>query len=334
MFRISDFGFRVFPRRVFLTGAALACASASVRADTDPLRDEDQERKAVDAQAEKAGLGPFRVSRTANYLATGDAVDVFRTRTLGDCEAVRSDYMDYYGSRGFEIAEPAGRLTVVTLTDDRSFAAFLGKREYALVRESQQGPTVHGVYQPRTNRLIVFDHRSINREIVPLGGAENLFALAHEATHQLTFNTGLLFRQGDVPLCVSEGLAMYGEPRKTVGRTPPGGLNPRRLRDLVRFGGGKSSWIPLADLIKNDRLFRGPGPLGGLLLAYAESWLLIHYLMSEPSTRVGLRLYLKGIRGRASPEYRLNDASTHLGDLDRLNQELRAYLPKLLQEQR
>jgi hypothetical protein len=221
---------------------------------------------------------------------------------------------------------------VVTLTDDRSFAAFLGKKEYALVRQSHQGPTVHGVYQPRSNRLVVFDHRSLGREVVPLGGSENLFALAHEATHQLTFNTGLLERGGDVPLCISEGLAMYGEPRKTVGRTAPGALNERRLHDLTRFGRGKPSWIPLADLLRNDRLLRGPEPLQGVLLAYAESWLFIHYLMSEPSTRVGLRLYLKAIRGRASPDNRLDDARTHLGDLERLNQELREYQPRSLQD--
>ena len=199
------------------------------------------------------------MSRTANYLGIGDAVDVFRSRTLGDCEAVRSDYMDYYRARGFDVAEPGRRLTVVTLTDDRSFAAFLGKREYALVRESRQGPTVHGVYQPRTNRLVVFDHRSLGREIVPLGGSENLRALAHEATHQLTFNTGLLDRRGDVPLCISEGLAMYGEPRKTSGRTPPGELNEVRLHDLASTRRRKLTWIPVADLLANDRLLRGPG---------------------------------------------------------------------------
>ena len=125
-------------RRAWLCGAALSCASGwayaqaptpgpAPEAEPDPLADEDRERRSIEAQAEKAGLGPFRVSRTANYLGIGDAVDVFRARTLGDCEAVRSDYMDYYRARGFDVAEPARRLTVVTLTDDRSFAAFLGK---------------------------------------------------------------------------------------------------------------------------------------------------------------------------------------------------------------
>ena len=54
--------------------------------------------------------------------------------------------------------------------------------------------------------------------------------------------------------------------------------------------------------------------------------------MSEPSTRVGFRLYLKAIRDRATPENRLDDARTHLGDLDDLNRELREYSAGLLQE--
>ncbi len=293
-------------RRAWLAGAAWAWVSAGARADdpepppaaeADPQAEEDQERKAIEAQAEKAGLGPFRVTRTANYLGIGDAVDIFRSRTLGDCEAVRSDYMDYYRARGFDVAEPGRRLIVVTLTDDRSFAAFLGKKEYAIVRDMGQGPVVHGVYQPRTNRLVVFDHRSLGRELVPLGGSENLRALAHEATHQLTYNTGLLQRQGDVPLCISEGLATFGEPRRTGARTPPGERNEIRIYDLASTQRRKLSWIPLADLLTNDRLLRGPGPLHGMLLAYAESWLLIHYLMSEPSTRVGTSPLLEGHPG-------------------------------------
>ena len=92
----------------------------------------ERRTQAIEALAKRSGSAPFRVSRTTNYLGIGDSVDVFRSRTLNDCEAVRADYMDYYRARGFDITEPAQPLTVVTLTDDRSFAAFLGKKEYAL----------------------------------------------------------------------------------------------------------------------------------------------------------------------------------------------------------
>jgi hypothetical protein len=337
--RTSFEGGNVVSRRAWLIAAGLACAGAWARADEpaparvdtriDPLSDEDREQAAVEALGEKLGLGPMRVSRTANYLGIGDAVDVFRSRALADCEAVRSDFMDFYRARGFDVAAPPRRLTVVALTDDRSFAAFLGKRDYAVARESLHGPTIHGVYQPRTNRLVVFDHRSLGRERAPLGGLDNLRALAHEATHQLTFNTGLLERRGDVPLCISEGLAMYGEHRKPGTRTPPGELNPTRLKDLSLARFKQVAWIPVDDLLAHDHLLRGPGLLAGKLLAYAESWLLIHYLMSEPPSRVDFRLYLKAIRGRETPVDRLDDARTHLGDLDRLNQSLREYMERL-----
>ena len=66
-----------------------------------------------------------------------------------------------------------------------------------------------------------------------------------------------------------------------------------------------------------------------MLAGYAQSWLLVHYLMSEPSTRVSFRLYLKAIRGRVNPLYRLEDAQAHLGDLDRLNREMQEYLETL-----
>ncbi len=39
----------------------------------------------------------------------------------------------------------------------------------------------------------------------------NTFTLVHEAIHQLTYNTGLLDRQADVPVAISEGLATFGE---------------------------------------------------------------------------------------------------------------------------
>ena len=50
--------------------------------------------------------------------------------------------------------------------------------------------------------------------------------------------------------------------------------------------------------------------------------------MSEPSTRVAFRFYLKAIRGRKS-ENRLEDALTHLGDVERLDQEVREYFEKV-----
>jgi hypothetical protein len=154
--------------------------------------------------------------------------------------------------------------------------------------------------------------------------------LAHEATHQLTFNTGLLDRRGDVPACISEGLAMYGEIRKVTGRTAPGQVNLMRLQDLARTQRRRIAWIPIDRLLVDDRHVTGGAGEYEKLLAYAESWLLIHYLMMhEPSGPPAFRKYLEVLRGRETPDSRLDDAGTHLGDLDRLNRELRQYAVRL-----
>jgi hypothetical protein len=290
---------------------------------------EVREQGEVEALGAQAGLRPFRMSRTGNYLGIGDARDDFRSLTLRDCEAVAADYLDHYRTRGFGVTRPGRRLTVATLADDRSFAAFLGNPHHVMIPSKDPAPASHGVYDLGTNRLVVFDHRSLGPQLAPRAGNENLRALAHEATHQLTFNTGLLERRGDVPACITEGLAMYGEVRKPTGRTAPGQINRMRLQDLARTQRRGIPWFPVAELLADDRLVRGSAGAYESLLAYAESWLLIDYLMKEPQGLPGFRNYLEALRGRDTPDRRLDDAREHLGDLDRLNRDLRRYAVRL-----
>ena len=157
----------------------------------------------------------------------------------------------------------------------------------------------------------------------------NLHVLAHEATHQLTFNTGVLDRRGDVPRCISEGLAQYGEIRKSTGRTAPGQLHLQNLDVLSSARRMGTPWYPVAQLLADDR----PCLLASFArfrkLAYAEAWLLIDYLMKDRSRLEGFRAYLEAIRTRIDPEHRLDDAEKHLGDLDRLDRDLLTYFVRL-----
>jgi hypothetical protein len=320
-------------RRTWLAGAVVAWVNASVRAEgpvpADEDEDEDRERRAVEDLGKEAGLRPFRMSLSGMYLAIGDARDDFRSLTLRDCEAVAADYLDHYRAKGFEVTRPARRLTVVTLSDDTSFAAYLKNKKYLMTPSKHPVPAVHGIFDAGTNRLVVYDHRSLGPQLAPRAGYENLRSLAHEATHQLTYNTGLLERRGDLPACIAEGLAMYGEVRKFTGRTAPGQLNVMRLQDLASTQRRRVPWIGVADLLTDDRLVRDGSSGHENLLAYAESWLLVHYLMNQPAGLPGFRRYLEVIRGREDTDRRLEDATTHLGDLDRLNRDLRQYAVRL-----
>src|SRR5262249_7681093 len=119
------------------------------------------------------------------------------------------------------------------------------------------------------------------------------------------------------------------EVRRTTGRTPPGQVNRMRLEDLARTQRRGIPWISVAALLADDCVVRGSAGAYETLLAYAESWLLVHYLMNEPPGLPGFRNYLEALRGRDTPDRRLDDAREHLGDLDRLNRDLRRYAVRL-----
>jgi hypothetical protein len=321
-----------------LAGALAAGCLAGFRAwgdePPDPADEELRAEEMVREAARKAGLKGVGATRSAHFLAVGDGSDGFRALTLRDCEAVASDFLKHYKAQGFEVELPGQRMTVVALADDRSFAAYMGNPRLRLTAKMiDPDPAVHGLYNRRTNALIVFDHRALGPQLGPRAGYENLRFVAHEGTHQLCFNTGLLDRHGDAPKAIVEGLAMYGEVRPPTGsgRSLPGQLNRMRLSDLARAQRRHLAWIAVEQLLTDDGpLAQAATHLG--LLAYAESWLLVYLLMKDPARLPGFRAYLKAVRARRDPTSRLEDARTHLGDLARLNQDLRAYSVRLLRE--
>jgi hypothetical protein len=290
--------------------------------------DENQEIRQVAEVVRLAGLKEPRTTRSTHFLAVGDAADGFLRVSLQDCEGLLVDYLDYYKTRGFAVEAPSRRMTVVALADVRSFSAYMGRRD--LRRTPQRtGPDEYtaGLYLRNTNRLVVYDHRSLGPQLSPRPEFDNIRVVAHEGTHMLTFNTGLLRRDGDVPGCFAEGLAMFSEVRKFTGRTPPGAFNRMRLTDLTRERRRHTPWIPVEQLLTDDQGLR-PGA-EHRVLAYAESWLLVYYLMKDRTRQDKFRSYLEAIRTRKNPGSRIEDAREHLGDLGRLDQELQAYATRL-----
>ena len=85
---------------------------------------------------------------------------------------------------------------------------------------------------------------------------------------------------------------------------------------------------PVSDLLADDRAWYGNDP-DRMTLGYAESWLLVYHLMTNPERLPQFRAYLEPLRGRKDKNHRLDDARAHFGDLDRLDQELRQAAIKL-----
>lgn len=328
----KDIGRPPLTRRSWLGLAIAGTAGRTVLAQQakDAVDPDRAETRAIQAVATAAKLRTFQYDRTEHFLGIGDAAAAFIQLTLRDAESLASDFIDYYRGLGFEVAMPKRRLSIVVLADDRSFAAFAANPSFKL-KPSRREPTpsVRGFYHPETNRLVIFDHRSLGPQLSARPAVDNIRNLAHEGTHLLSFNTGLLDVRSDVPTCIVEGLAMFGEVRKTSGRQPPGQTNLTRLNDLARLQRMKLPWIPAAQLLESDNVLSAAATYQGIL-AYAESWLLVDYLLKTPARVPTLRAYLAALRDPATAGTRIEVARKHLGDLETLDRDLRAYSLRLM----
>ncbi len=286
-----------------VAGGRVAMGQASP--ETTPGISSDEQ--AVRDRAKAVGISPIQKVEGTRYLVIGDAPETFQKAALALCDDLAKDYLDHFQGRGFAVSLPEGRLTVVALSGPKAFADYLGV---------SQEQAVGGIYDLETNRLVMFDNRA-RANAGPKVERANTVALIHEATHQLTFNSGLLNRQGDIPLAVSEGLAMYGEVMRPRGRGEVGDVNIERLKVLVAHR--DDPWFRSSTMLENDAPFTNPADEQ---LALAQAWLLTYHLMTERDQLPKFRAYLDAIRPRTDASHRLEDAKTTLGDLDALDRDL------------
>lgn len=275
-------------------------------------------RDALIRQLQEAGLEPIRTRVLGLYLGIGDAPDAFIRRALELCESLARDMLGHFRKRGFPVEPPATPMTVVVLAGPESYGRFLGAPE---------DEAVGGHYEIGSNRLVMFDNRG-RADGGPLLERANTVVLMHEAMHQLTFNTGLLRREARVSLAIHEGLGTYAETRRPDGRVPIGLLNEPRFQVLAAALRQDESWLTVSRLL-DDELFRVPATVQR---AYAGSWFLVHQLLNRPERTRQFRVYLDAINRTPSdsPWDPLKPAIEAFGDLERLDNELRATLSRLV----
>lgn len=311
---------RSFLRQAIVGGTVCGCldgiAGPALFADEpklSPAEEAERELERAQSQARVATRSPLITLRSDQYQGVGDVSESFLKLTLGDCENIAEDYFGYYQGQGFDVKRPTRRLTLVVFRDERPYLEFAHKFVRGLTAFDW------GFYSKTENWLVLFDFRNVPAN--ERGAAyKNVRVLAHEATHQLTFNSGLLNRKGDLPRAIVEGLASYGETRPLHGHGEPGKLNGGLLDDLAHIL-RRVKWTTVTDLLTDDTAAFGT-TLDQRLLAYAEGWLLIYHLMKTPARLPQLQAYLKTIAARTNKDHRYDDAERHFGDLDRLDQEL------------
>jgi Protein of unknown function (DUF1570) len=328
----SGVGRRAWLLRAASSPAVLAGIAGSAtlgrtaqEAKQDPAGVAARELERAETRVRAVTGGSLRSAASEHYQALGDASESFMKIALEDCERIAQEFLDFYRLKGFQVKPPERRMTVVVFRDERPFM------EFARRTVRNVPPNVVGFYSRAENYLVLFDARNVPAS--QRGGAlKNMRNLAHEATHQLCFNTGLLNRKGDIPAAVVEGLACYSETRRLRGRSEPGLLNSERLDDLAHIQ-RRATWISTADLLADDSP-AGGGNFDRMQLFYAQSWILIYTLMKSPQRSAEFQAYLKTILPRVDKKNRLADAEKSFGELNHLDQELRQEAIRLQKEPR
>ncbi len=283
----------------------------------------------------------FEVHSTAHYLICYDTSAAYAEWCGALFERLYRGFSNFWSRKGFKLHEPEFPLVAIVFTDPAAYSS------YAKVELGAGAGTMVAYYNLQNNRIVMHDltgleslrlpggSRSsaaqINRMLAQPQAEATVATIIHEATHQIAFNSGLQTRLADIPLWVSEGLAMYFETpdlQSAKGWRNIGAVNrPRldRFRETISSRGADS----LKTLIVDDQRIRDPRQA---LDAYAEAWALNYYLLRQKQ-----REYLAYLQTLASkdpmvyddPQVRLREFQAAFGETGKLDADFVRNLQKV-----
>jgi hypothetical protein len=274
----------------------------------------------------------FDVHRTKHYVVCYNGNKAYAAWCGGLFERLYAGFYNYFTQRGLKLTEPEFPLVAIVFADEASYQAH-AKQENA--------SHVVGYYSLLSNRVTMYDltgaaavrkpgdargsTAQINDILRRPGAAANVATVVHEATHQLAFNCGLHARLADIPLWVSEGMAVYFESPDLAspqGWRTIGAVHHSRLAHFREYLAAGRPHDSLLALVADDRRLRDPKLAKS---AYAEAWVLNHMLLKRrPKEYVQ---FLKSLSAKKplqtdSLETRLAEFRAAFGDVARLDAEL------------
>lgn len=286
--------------------------------------------------------GDFDVFTTGHYVIVHNTSRSYAQWCGSLFERLYMAFTNYWRRQGFELVEPRFPLVALVFADAASY------RAHAAAELGESAPYIVGYYSLQSNRITTYDLtglESLRRRdgprttaaqvnaLLSQPAAEQMVAtLIHEATHQIAFNCGLHQRYADIPLWVSEGLAVYFETPDLSSRTgwrTIGAVNHARLdrfRDYLRRRPDDS----LRTLLADDARMRDPQTA---IDAYAEAWALNYFLLrqrSDPYLKYLSKLSAKTPLAWSEPAERLEEFRAALGtDLEQLDEDFLRFISRL-----
>ncbi len=284
----------------------------------------------------------FEVHTTKHYLIAYNTSKAYAQWCGALFERLFNAFTNYWTRQGFELRTPEFPLVAVVFADQASYARF------AHSELGDASSSIIGYYSLATNRMTMYDltgvqslraagdrrgsPAQINQMLSRPDAERTVATVIHEATHQIAFNCGLQTRYADIPLWISEGIAVYFE---TPDLSSPkgwrnfGSINPSRLAAFSQYA-ERRPVDSLQTLIADDARFRDTSKA---VDAYAEAWALNYFLIHQRPKQY--RAYLQVLAEKKqliwdNPAERLAEFTAAFGELATLETEFQRYMAKML----
>ena len=273
----------------------------------------------------------FHVQSSMHYVICSSASVGDTNRCNAALERLFKGFFAFWKNRGLPLTLPPNQLVIV-LHGNREMYQQHGQNELGDAVSS-----VYGYYSQKTNRVNLLAVDVVQRNGIS-GGASGVLAsrtmatVIHEATHQLSYNSGLQTRLAPHPLWFSEGLAIFFEPpnlKTQTGYQPIGAVSPLHL-GAYRAVSRVRKVMNLEELVAHDRVFRDSATIR---MAYSQSWALTYFLIRTRRAEFLTYLETQGAKqslSTDSPAIRLRDFENAFdGTIRELHREFQRYMQRV-----
>jgi len=283
----------------------------------------------------------FEVHTTAHYIICHNTSKAYAQWCGALYERLYAAFNNFWSRRGFTLHEPELPLVCIVFADHASYGRWA---EAELGAGTQH---IIAYYSLKTNRVTMYDltgaealrraddrrgsAAQINQMLMRPDAERMVATIIHEATHQIAYNCGLQTRYADIPLWVSEGVAVYFEApdlTSAKGWRTIGEVNRPRLNTFRQYLRSRPTGS-LKSLLADDKRLRDPRQA---LDAYAEAWALNYFLIRQKPKEY--TAYLKSLADKGplvwdEPEQRLKEFKTAFGDLETVDAEFLRHMQKV-----